>query len=241
MQSTKQAETFFESLIDLFQENHISFLLGGTHAYGFYTGIERPTKDIDFFMTSSEYPKALQLCSAQGYKTELLDNAWIAKIHKDRDTADIIFAERNGLSRVTRLWFEKAREGTVFSRTVWVVAPEDIIRSKSYIQFRERYDGADVVNLILRQGDSFDWDYLYQGMHADWQLLLFTLLLFSFVYPTKQHIIPESFLKKLLKKSEEFYDKKLPDAKITRGMLLSNQYAVAIEKWGYKEYHGEDL
>ncbi len=235
MASVKQAEHFYGALIDLFLSYQQKFMVGGTYAFASYTGIERPTKDVDFFCTSEEYPKLLQLCSDHGYQTELLDKAWIAKVHSHTLTADIIFAERNGLVKVSDEWYHRSKKGEVLGRLVMLMPIEEMIRSKAYIQARNRFDGADVVHLILRHGKEIDWKYLYKTMETDWELLLSYLLLFNFVYPADRDIIPGWLLDELIQKSKNQYKEAPTCGRVTRGLLLSSQYNVAVEKWGYKE------
>ncbi len=235
MRNIKQAEHFYGTLIDLFIAYNHQFMVGGTYAFACYTGIERPTKDVDFFCTPEEYPKLLQLCSEHGYETELLDKTWIAKVHSSGLTADIIFAERNGLVRVSEDWYKRARNGDVMNRPVKLMPIEEMIRSKAYIQSRNRFDGADVVHLILRHGKEIDWEYLFKNMEADWELLLSYLLLFNFVYPADRNIIPSWIFEKLIEQLQKQYTTSPTKSHITRGLLLSSQYNVAIEKWGYKE------
>ena len=50
---------------------------------------------MDIFTTKTIYPKLLEIAVDAGFATELLDEHWIAKIHKDRYLTDIIFAEKN--------------------------------------------------------------------------------------------------------------------------------------------------
>lgn len=235
MVSTKQAESFYAELIDLFLIKDAPFMVGGTYAFACYTGIHRPTKDVDFFCTADDYPKLLQICSNAGYSTELLDKHWIAKVHKSSSTADIIFAERNGLYKVDSSWLQRAGSGEVLERKVKLMPVEDMLRSKAYIQSRNRFDGADVVHLILRHGKTMDWHYLYATMEQDWELLLSYLLLFNFVYPSDRQNIPSWLFETLVKKAQEEYTITPPSDRITRGLLLSSQYNVAVEKWGYKE------
>lgn len=235
MESTKQAEAFFAELIELFLTYDLPFMVGGTYAFTAYTGIKRPTKDVDFFTPTNDYPKILQICSENGFQTELLDKSWIAKIHKNRMTADVIFAERNGTYNVDLTWLERATTGDVLGKKVKLMPVEDMIRSKSYIQYRNRYDGADVIHLILCQGKTLDWKYLYATMEQDWELLLSYFLLFSFIYPADRDKIPLPLFENLLQKAQKAYANPATSDHITRGLLLSSQYNVAIEKWGYKE------
>ena len=53
-----------------------------------------------------------------------------------------------------------------------IVGPTELIWSKAFIQLRHRYDGADVVHVILKQSDQIDWRRLLDYMEVHWEVLL---------------------------------------------------------------------
>ncbi len=60
------------------------------------------------------------------------------------------------------------------------------------MQNRERFDGADVNHLMLKQGKSMDWKKILYRLDQHWHLLLAEIILFQFVYPADYHdIIPK--------------------------------------------------
>lgn len=209
-------------------------MIGGTQAFTFYTNIDRPTKDADIFCTKDECSKLLQLAHTAGYQTELLDKRWIAKVHKDNFTVDIIFAEGNGLYPVSEDWFDKSPQGIVYDSKVRFMPVEEMIRSKMYIQERGRYDGADVVTLMLKCYENLDWVYLFGKIENDWQLLYSFVLLFDFVFPSDINKIPKWLYKKLQQKLSFLLASSPVEKKITRGLMLSSGYKFAIEHDGYE-------
>lgn len=230
----KTATAFYGELLDLLLRNNVPFMIGGTFAFTAYTGIERATKDMDIFATQEDYPKILRICSEAGYETVIHDEHWIAKIKSDKYFTDVIYAEKNGLVRVDKDWLKDAHLGTLFNHQVKLVPPEEMIRSKSYIQHRERHDGADVVHLILQIGKALDWEAILQKMEPHYEVILSHILTFLFVYPSEKELIPQWVLDKLLKRAqEEFAKPPLPD-RITRGLLISSQYEPGVTRWGYK-------
>ncbi len=234
MKQKKKAEEFYGELIDLFKKNNIPFLIGGTHALEAYTGVVRPTKDMDFFCNVNQYPGLLKLASDAGYKTELLDELWIAKVHDGKFVADIIFAERNGLEKVNDSWFKIAGEGKIFNRQVDLVPVEEMIRSKAYVQNKERYDGCDVINLILRCSN-INWKLLRDIIEPNWEVLFAHLINFSFVYPNEIAKIPKWLLADYIQRLQiKISTPKDKNNRVTRGLLISWHYRVAIEQWGYK-------
>lgn len=230
-----EANNFYKHILRLLDKQHIPFMVGGTYAFTAYTDIFRPTKDMDIFSTPEVYPSILKIANKAGFLTELLDERWIAKIHEKNFTTDIIFAEKNGLNKVNQSWFAHSPTGSVLGYTVKLMPLEEMILSKSFIQNHNRYDGPDVIHLILRRGTMIDWHLLLTLMDPYWEVLFAHLINFSFVYPTNRNIIPKWVMEtmtdrlKLLLSEPETHDR------VTRGLLFSMEYKVSIEQWGYQD------
>ena len=75
-----EAEEFFATSLRLLAESGLPFLLSGTYAVTAYTGIHRPTKDLDIFCKAGDYPKILAFFQERGYRTDVEDERWIAKV-----------------------------------------------------------------------------------------------------------------------------------------------------------------
>ncbi|HEU5003283.1 MAG TPA: hypothetical protein VFW71_10970, partial [Actinomycetota bacterium] len=141
------AEAFYAESLRLLTESNIPFLLSGTYAVSAYTGIVRPTKDLDVFCKAGDFPKALAYFQARGYRTEVEDERWIAKVWQEQRFFDVIFAMSNGAAPVTDAWFENNDTIVVYGVEAKITAPTELIVSKMFIQDRYRYDGADVVHV----------------------------------------------------------------------------------------------
>lgn len=74
---------------------------------------------------------------------------------------------------------------------VQLTPPEELIRSKAFVQERERFDGADVLHLVRHVGESLDWPRLLARFGPHWRVLLSHLVLFGFAYPSQRHQIPQ--------------------------------------------------
>ena len=123
------------------------------------------------------------------------------------------------------------------SGKIWkILSPEELVWCKIYVQNRERYDGADVNHIILKQGKQLDWKHLLFRMDQHWHLLLMQILQFQFVYPSEYHdIVPKWLFDELMVRAKEQYD--LPPAleKVCRGPIIDQtQYQVDIKEWDYK-------
>lgn len=233
----EQAEVFYDKLIKVLIDKNLPFMIGGTFAFNHYTGLERATGDIDIKCTFEDYPKILKVLSNHGYKTQLADigRNWLAKvIDTDGYYTDIIFGERNGLYQIDHTWFDRAQKGEVLGHFVLLEPVEEMIRSKCYVQNRDRNDSIDVVHLILRQGKNVDWNILLEKMEPHWELLLSNILLFLFVYPSAREVIPNTIIERLVGLLNQRISHAPTKTKITRGLLLSTDYEVGISQWGFK-------
>jgi hypothetical protein len=198
-----------------------------------YTGIGRPTKDLDIFVRPSHCFPVLECLAGEGFATELTDRDWLAKVFWEEDFIDIIWSSGNAVATVDDAWFEHAVPTQLFGFDVQLVPPEEMIWSKAYVMERDRFDGADIVHLILKCGERLDYGRLLARMDADWELLLVHLVLFRFVYPGERRQVPEWLLAELERRLHAEHSR--GDVQLSRGPLLSRKgYVVDLEKWGYK-------
>lgn len=230
---------FYKQILLLLKESAIPFMIGGSFAVFEYTGTTRDTKDMDIYCRPEDYPKILKYFAAKGFETQLTDVRWLAKVFNEEGRfIDIIFDTVNNICRVDNTWFTYAREAVVFDISVQFISPEHLIWGKIYVMNRERYDGADVNHLILKQGESLDWAFLKQLMEPNWHLLLSCFLLFQFVYPADHfRILPRWLFDELMERAQEQYDLPPPVEKVCRGPWIDQtQYQVDIKEWDYKSY-----
>ena len=227
---------FYRHTLELFNDEGLPYLVGGTHAYYRYTGIARETKDFDVFVRRRDYERFAEVVRAAGYQTELKFPHWLGKIYKDEAFIDLIFSGGNGEAVVDDEWFEHSVEGKIFGLPVRLCAPEEIIWSKSYVMERERYDGGDVMHLLLRTGKRLDWPRLVRRFGPHWRILLMHLIKFGFVYPSERHRIPREVVDDLLARlTSELNDRSAPE-KVCYGTMTSRaQYLVDINEWGFSD------
>ena len=234
----REAHAFYKEALGLLEECGTNFMLGGAFAFFNYTGIYRDTKDLDVFCKPSEYSKIMKFFAEKGYRTELTDVRWLAKIFKGEYFIDIIFDTVNNICRVDDSWLRRATKARFVGVDVSLLAPEELVFCKLYVLNRERYDGADVNHVLLKTGKDFDWKRLLHHMDPHWHILLAQLIQFQFVYPSEyRDIIPKWLFDELIRRAQEQYD--LPPAfeKVCRGpMIDQTQYEIDIKEWNYKTY-----
>lgn len=232
---TAAAQSFYKEALQTLINNKFPFLIGGTYALRHFTGIYRDTKDLDIFCKANEFQRILKCFLEEGYKVEITDVRWLAKVFKGPHFIDIIFNTVNNLCPVDDSWFEHAIEGELFDTPVYYIAPEDLVWCKVYIQNRERFDGADINHLILKYGNNMDWNLVLKRLDQHWHLLLSQIINYQFVYPSERHLIPKWLFNELLERASEQYDLPAPVENVCLGPIIDQtQYSVDIKDWDYK-------
>src|SRR6266478_6292130 len=215
------------------QDADVPFLIGGAYVVEVYAGVSRQTKDFDLYLRPQHVDLALAALKCAGYKTKRTFPHWLAKAERGRDCIDLIFRAGNGLCEVDDSWFELAHNSKFLGLRVKLCAPEEMIWMKAYIMERERFDGADIANLLVSCGDKLDWHHLVRRFGPDWRVLLSHLILFGYIYPSEQGRIPTSVMDELV---ERLRKESPRQEHVCRGTLLSRkQYLVDVGKWGFRD------
>lgn len=234
------AEAFVREAIDELVACGIPFLLAGTFAVSAYTGISRPTKDLDIFCRAGDYARILAHFKAKGYEIEVEDDRWLGKVIRGDHFFDVIFAGSNGTMPIGDAWFDHARQMELNGHQVRIIAPTELVWSKCFVQLRHRYDGGDVVHVMLRAHDQIDWHRLLNHMEVHWEVLLIHLLNFRWIYPTERDKVPEWLLDELLDRLQAQRQLPLPQMKICRGRMFSRvDFEIDVKEWGFADVGGE--
>ncbi|WP_312222467.1 nucleotidyltransferase family protein [Rhizobium rhizoryzae] len=238
--ATADAQDFVALSVEELASSHIPFLLAGTYAVSAYTGISRPTKDLDIFCKAGDFNRILAHFKSKGFDIEVEDDRWLGKVKQGEHFFDVIFAGSNGTMPIGDAWFENARQMDFNGHKVRVVAPTELIWSKCFVQLRHRYDGADVVHVILRAHDQIDWRRLLGHMEVHWEVLLMHLLNFRWIYPTERDKVPDWLLDELLERLAAQRQLPLPQMKICRGRMFSRiDFEIDVKEWGFADVGGE--
>jgi hypothetical protein len=228
--------TLSAAVLIALREAGIPFLIGGGYAFIRYTGIERQLKDFDVFLRERDYPAAVRALTLAGIETTLPFPHWLGKAVRGDDFVDIIFGSGNGAAPVDDEWFRHARDDAVLGIPVGLVPPEEVIWTKAFVMERERFDGADVVHLLLQRAHELDWPRLLARFADHWQVLLGHLVFFQFAYPSQRGLIPRDVMRELARRLERTIEAPPPIDRFCRGTLLSRaQYLPAIGQWGFTD------
>jgi hypothetical protein len=235
-----EAEAFYAEVLRELDALGVPFLLSGTYAVAAYTGISRPTKDLDIFCKAGDLPRVLAHFQARGYGIEIEDERWIGKVRRGDMFCDVIYASSNGTMPVNDAWFQEARQVEVLGRAVRIVAPTELVWSKAFIQLRHRYDGPDVAHVILKQHGQIDWRRLLSYMEAHWEVLLMHLLNFRWIYPSERDHVPRWLMDELLERLRLQLELPPAQMKVCRGRMFSRvDYEADVRDWGFADVGGE--
>jgi predicted nucleotidyltransferase len=239
--NSPEALQFYSDALKIIAQSGVPFLVAGTFAVSSYTGIQRKTKDIDIFCKPGDYPRILHAFAELGYRTEVQDERWIAKVWKGDDFFDVIFNSTAAVTPVTDEWFKDAREVDLLGTTVRVLAPTELIWSKAFVQNRERYDGADIAHMFLKEHESVDWKKLLDYMEQYWEVLLIHILNFRFIYPADRHRVPDWIMDELLDRLRLQRELPVSQMQLCRGRMFSRtDYLIDVQEWGFADVVGQE-
>ena len=183
-------------------------------------------------MTACTALKVLPYLRGRGFECEVRDPVWLFKARKGEFFVDLITGMSNGVFAVENSWIERASPAVVHGVQTRVLAPEELVASKIFVTRRERFDGADIAHVIYGTHPSFDWDRELQLIGEHWEMLLWSLLLFRYVYPAQTHYVPANVWRLLLGRLENEIAKPTPQAKFRGSLVDDNMFAIDLKEWG---------
>lgn len=210
----------------------VPYVVSGAFALQQHTGIWRNTKDLDLFLPPDVVPLALAHLQEQGFETEVRDPVWLAKAHRNGYFVDLITGMSNAIITVDQSWIDRGSPAEVLGVPTRVLAPEELIASKLFVNFRERFDGADVVHIIFGTRGRLDWQRLRQLVGEHWEILLWELVLFHYIYPAKGHYIPREVWDDLLGRLRNDLQSQNVNAPFRGSLLDDKMFAIDVNEWG---------
>ena len=235
---------FYLHSLDAVEAAGVRFVVAGAYALAYHAGIIRHTKDLDLFVRRQDVPVALQALERElGAQPVWAHPHWLAKSYAaesdgtDGAFIDFIFRSANGMCEVDDPWLDAACRGDVLGRPTPLCPAEEMIWSKSWVQARERFDGADIVHLIQARGPQMDWrrliDRFAAGKNGGERILLGHLLAFGFIYPAEKDKVPAWVIDTLI---DGVRSEPPTTHKVCRGTMLSwDQYLPDVSERGYAD------
>jgi hypothetical protein len=199
----------------------IPYVIEGAFLLYELTGVWRPTKDLDVFVPPELARATLAVLEGAGFSTLVADPAWIGKAYRDGCLIDVVFGAGNRHVKVDSLWHRRAFVGEIGGVPAFFCPPEEAIAFKAFVVERHRFDGHDVVHLIEGTRGLIDWDHLLWRMGDDWELLLWHLLLFRYIYPLHAHYVPRDVLSRLVSRLHDALEPAAMPRVAFRGALLA--------------------
>jgi hypothetical protein len=227
----EEQECLFREVIELMNRNKVQFVVAGAFALHEHTGIWRDTKDLDLFLPPQEASRALKLLEEDGFATEIKDPVWLAKARRGDYFVDLITGMSNAVIRVDYSWIKGGRDSQVFGIPVRILASEDLIASKVFVTRRERFDGADICHVIFGTQGKIDWHRLMRLIGEHWEMLLWCLVLYQYIYPAYSHYVPHAIWDELLQRFKVELEHPNKDIQFRGSLIDEKMFAIDVTEW----------
>ncbi len=232
-------ERLYRDVLSLLTSHKISYAVSGAFALQEHTGVRRPVKDLDIFLTSETATSALDLLLKHGFCCEVCDPVWLAKVHRDGFFVDFITGMSNAALAVTSSWINRSRQATILGVPTRILGAEELLASKLFVVRRERFDGADIAHIIFATGGGLDWTRVLELAGAHWEMLLWALLLFRYVYPAQSHFVPLRVWTELMNQLMFRLINPDPLARFRGSLVDENMFAIDVNEWGLDDLLSE--
>jgi len=227
----KQRDLFRE-ILSLFEQREVPYAVAGAFALQQHTGIFRDTKDLDLFLTSETAVGALKILGDEGFECETCDPVWLFKAHRNGFFVDLITGMSNATIIVEDSWIQRSQPAVIHQVKTRVLAAEELLASKLFVTRRERFDGADIAHVIYGTRGKLDWQRVLQLVGEDWEMLLWSLVLFRYSYPAQTQFVPSEVWRDLLRRFEKAIAHPDPKAKFRGSLIDDKMFAIDVNEWG---------
>jgi hypothetical protein len=229
-QFAPEQEHLFREVLRILNGQEVPCAVSGAFALHEHTGIWRDTKDLDIFLAADQVSRTMQALNELGFETEICDPVWLCKARQGNYFVDLISGMSNAVVRVDQSWIDRASQSEVLGITVRVLAPEELIASKLFVAFRERFDGSDIAHVIYAAGDRMDWQRLLNLVGDHWGVLLWSLTLFHYVYPSS-NAVPKWIWSDLLAKLHAELESPNSEAPFRGSLIDERIFAIDVCEW----------
>jgi hypothetical protein len=228
----EKQEILAREVLMVLEQHRVPYAVAGAFALLHHTGICRATKDLDIFLTSESSSTALRYLQEHGFQCELCDPVWLAKVHRDNYFVDLITGMSNAAVSVDESWIRHAQPASVLGISTRVLAPEELLVSKLFVTRRERFDGADIVHIIYATAGNLDWGRILQLAGEHWEMLLWALVLFRYVYPAQTRYVPAVLWQDLVGRFLKLVLQPDGQGKFRGSLIDDNMFAIDVNDWG---------
>jgi Nucleotidyl transferase of unknown function (DUF2204) len=239
LQLPADAAKLYRDVLLAMNGHGIPYAVAGAFALQKYTGIWRVTKDLDLFIKAADVHAALDNLCQQGFRCETLDPVWISKAHRGEYFVDLISGMSNAVIVVDDSWMKRAQPAVIAGVESRIISAEDLIASKLFVTRRERFDGADIAHILYRTKGQLEWERILELAGAHWEMVLWALVLFRYVYPAHTNYVPASLWQDLLSRYMHLVQHPDPNAPFRGSLVDENIFSIDIKDWGLEDLQSQ--
>jgi hypothetical protein len=129
-------------------------------------------------------------------------------------------------------WIKHSHPADVLGITTRMLAPEELLVSKLFVTRRERFDGADIAHIIYATHGKLDWARILKLVSEHWEILLWALLLFRYVYPSNSDYIPATLWQDLIGRLTEGLAHPRAEQEFRGSLIDDCMFAIDVQDWG---------
>ena len=137
----------------------------------------------------------------------------------------------NGVIGVGDSWIERASPVVIHRVKTRVLAPEELVASKILWAQTGTFRWCRYPHVIYGTYGTFDWERMLQIVGEHGEMLLWSLMLFRYVYPAQTHYVPSTIWRRLLQRFENQISGPHSDAKFRGGLVDENMFAIDVNEW----------
>jgi hypothetical protein len=234
----KKEAAFYRTVLQLLNRHRVPYAIAGAFALHQHTGIWRVTKDLDIFMTAEGMSRALMIL-VKHFKCEVTDPVWLAKVRSGRFFIDLITGMSNAVFVVDDSWIDRARPAMVLGVKTKILGSEELLVSKLFVIRRERFDGADIAHIVYGSRERIQWKRVMDVVGDHWEILLWSLLLFRYVYPAHSAHVPAHIWDDLLTRLRKELANCNSEAPFRGSLVDDNMFAIDVNEWGLPDLLSE--
>jgi len=129
-------------------------------------------------------------------------------------------------------WIRNSLPASILGVSTRVLAAEELLCSKLFVTRRERFDGADIAHIIYATGGNLDWGRILHLAGEHWEMLLWALVLFRYVYPAQTRFVPAVLWQDLVSRFCRLVLEPDGQGKFRGSLIDENMFAIDVKEWG---------
>ena len=234
-----EAASLYREVLLAMNERKIPYAVAGAFALQKYTGIWRLTKDLDLFIQPESVEATLENLRQHDFWCETLDPVWLSKAHRGEYFVDLISGMSNAVIVVDDSWMRRTQPAVIAGIQSQIISPEDLLASKLFVTRRERFDGADIAHVIYRTQGSLDWQRVLELAGEHWEMVLWELILFRYIYPAHSDYVPRELWQDLLSRYQTLLAHSDPQAAFRGSLVDENIFSIDVKDWGLEDLQAQ--